>query len=70
MKKTIEIKGMSCVKCIAFIKVLLSEIKGIESTVSVEIGKVVIITNDKFDENEIKKIFLEEEFEVISIING
>ncbi|MGL6063820.1 MAG: heavy-metal-associated domain-containing protein [Fusobacteriaceae bacterium] len=69
MKKTIKIQGMSCMKCVTFVKELLSEIKGIESTVSVEIGKVVIITNDKFDETEIKNILSKEEFEVISIIN-
>lgn len=69
MNKIIEIQGMSCIKCVALIKEVLSEVKGIESIKSVELGKVVVVPNNNFDENEIKKILSEEEFEVISIIN-
>ncbi|MGL5123514.1 MAG: heavy-metal-associated domain-containing protein [Fusobacteriaceae bacterium] len=68
MEKILKIEGMSCIKCIAFIKEILSEIKGIDRVVNVEIGKITIISNDEFDENEMVKVLLEEEFRVISII--
>lgn len=66
MKKTIKINGMMCGHCERKVKDALSEIGEVE-TVSHTDGKAILNT-DK-DDNTIKKVIEDLDFEVVEIIN-
>lgn len=67
MRRVIEIGGMGCMKCVGLVKEVLGDYEGIAETVSVEVGKAVIVINEKFDEKKIAQLLTDEEFDIISI---
>lgn len=67
MRRVIEIGGMGCVKCVNLVKEILGDYEGISEVVSVEVGKAVVVINEKFDEEKAAQLLTEEEFDLISI---
>ncbi|MGL4403892.1 MAG: cation transporter [Fusobacteriaceae bacterium] len=67
MKKVIEIGGMGCMKCVNLVKEVLGDYEGITEIISVEVGKAVVVINEKFDEKKVAQLLTDEDFDLISI---
>ncbi|MGL4254440.1 MAG: heavy-metal-associated domain-containing protein [Fusobacteriaceae bacterium] len=67
MRRVIEIGGMGCMKCVDLVKEVLGDYEGISDIISVEVGKAVVVINEKFDEKKAAQLLTDEEFDLISI---
>ncbi|MGL5963906.1 MAG: ATPase P [Fusobacteriaceae bacterium] len=67
MRKIIEIGGMGCMKCVGLVREILEDYEGTAEVISVEVGKAIIVINEKFDEKILGQILTDEEFDLISI---